>query len=382
MNIMLILLKRIKILFIFLLLLYNYNGDNMKKRKLKTKNLFIALLLILLIVFFIVLIFNKPINEFKKIGYDNNEISKIETLSEDEKTIILENEYNDKLISILNNNNYNKEKLNLYIKYSKDYDDIDIIIKYVNNYIEKNIELNDTTVSFMKEKYFIDEYFEKYLNYYENNKDLYFSEIITRINSNLDYEFYEDSKEADITKGMYTLVNKYFYLDKNYVPDNLVQIDYKYAVNNTKLNKDALDNFIKMADAAKDQNLNIKATTAYRDYNFQSTLYYNYVRIDGVKNADTYSARPGYSEHQLGYSTDLTNGNMVDFGEFEYTNEFKWLQDNAHKYGFILRYPKGKEYITGYIYEPWHYRYVGVDIATYIYENNITYEEYYAYFLR
>ena len=106
------------------------------------------------------------------------------------------------------------------------------------------------------------------------------------------------------------------------------------------------------------------------------------VRIDGVEAADTYSARPGFSEHQLGYSIDLTNGESVPFEEFHNTKEYEWLKDNAYKYGFILRYPKDKEYITGYIFEPWHIRYVGYDIAKYIYENNITYEEYYAYFIR
>ena len=137
-----------------------------------------------------------------------------------------------------------------------------------------------------------------------------------------------------------------------------------------------------MADAARKENLTIKITTAYRNYNFQSILYNNYVKSDGIKAADTYSARPGYSEHQLGYSTDLTNGKNVSFDDFETTKEFEWLSKNAYKYGFILRFPKDKDYLTGYKYESWHYRYVGEDIAKYIYENDITYEEYYAYFLR
>ena len=137
-----------------------------------------------------------------------------------------------------------------------------------------------------------------------------------------------------------------------------------------------------MYEDAKKQNIIFKITTAYRDYNFQSILYNNYVNSDGKTLADTYSARPGYSEHQLGYSFDLTNEDYADFSEFEYTDEYKWLQENAYKYGFILRYPKDKEYITGYVFESWHYRYVGNDISTYIYENDITYEEYYAYFLR
>lgn len=245
-----------------------------------------------------------------------------------------------------------------------------------NNSKTTNITKIDPDKEWKEEKYYIDEYLDRYKNYFNNHNDLTYKEVITRVNSNLDYKFYDDSNPADITKGMYTLVNKYYYLDKNYVPENLVKI------RNTKLVQIAYDNFIKLQEAAKENGLTIYPTTAYRDYNFQSTLYNNYVKNDGIENADTYSARPGYSEHQLGYSTDLTNGKFVDFSEFEYTNEYKWLKDNAHKYGFILRYPKGKEYITGYMFESWHYRYVGIDIATYIYENEITYEEYYEYFLR
>ena len=220
------------------------------------------------------------------------------------------------------------------------------------------------------------------MNYYNAHKDLDYSEIVTRVNSNLDFKFYDDSTEADLSKGIYTLVNKFNYLKENYVPDDLVTIEGIYARDKAELKKEAFDNFVKMADAMKKLGMTIKITTGYRSYNFQSILYNNYVKADGILNADRYSARPGYSEHQLGYSADITNANNVSFDNFEDTDEYKWLKDNAHKYGFLLRYPKDKEYLTGYIFESWHYRYVGVDVATYIYENNITYEEYYAYFLR
>ena len=138
-----------------------------------------------------------------------------------------------------------------------------------------------------------------------------------RIIPNLDYEFYTDSKDADTSKNMNSLVNKYNYLDKNFVPDNLVSVTGIYARDKAELVDVAYDNFVKMADAATLENLTIKVTTGYRSYNFQSTLYNNYVKADGVKNADTYSARPGYSEHQLGYSADLTNAKNVSFDNFE-----------------------------------------------------------------
>ena len=386
----------------------------MKKRKLKFKNILILVAIIIIIVFVLLVLFNKNNNKLENIGYSNLEIEELEKLSDEELNIIYKYNYNSNLIYIVTSENYNKDKLDLYLNYTlknsdidylkifnlinhesfkeenidkyithlKTFDNIDGIIKYVNEYENKNIKLDSTTLSLINEKYFIIDYLDRYLNYYEKHKDLSYKEIITRVNSNLDYEFYTDSNKSDLTKEMYTLVNKYNYLDKDYVPNNLVSVTGIYARDKAQLVDVAYDNFVKMADDARKNSLTIKVTTGYRSYDFQSTLYNNYVKADGVKNADTYSARPGYSEHQLGYSADLTNAKNVSFDEFETTEEYKWLKDNAHKYGFILRYPKDKEYITGYMFESWHYRYVGVDIATYIYENNITYEEYYAYFLR
>ena len=250
--------------------------------------------------------------------------------------------------------------------------------------IENNniIEQDDPDKMWKDEKYYINDFLDRYKNYYNEHNDLTYKEVITRVNSNIDYNFFDDSKPSDISKKIYTLVNKYYYLDDNYIPDNLVTVSGKYARDSAKLVDIAFENFKKMADDASMEGLTLKVTTGYRSYNFQSTLYNNYVKNDGVKLADTYSARAGYSEHQLGYSADLTNANLVSFDNFKNTDEYKWLQNNAYKYGFILRYPESKEYLTGYQFESWHYRYVGTEISKYIYENNITYEEYYAYFLR
>ena len=93
------------------------------------------------------------------------------------------------------------------------------------------------------------------------------------------------------------------------------------------------------------------------------------------------SARPGHSEHQTGLAVDVMGSNN-DYDEFEKSIEFSWMKENAHKYGFILRYPKGKENITGFKYEPWHYRYVGLITATRIFKENITLEEYYNKYLK
>lgn len=131
-------------------------------------------------------------------------------------------------------------------------------------------------------------------------------------------------------------------------------------------------------------NVNIGLNDAYytntKESKYQNTLYNNYAKRDGYEAADTYSARPGYSEHQTGLAVDIDNGKEY-FTNFEKTKEFTWMQENAYKFGFILRFPENKVTETGYQYESWHYRYVGKEIAKYIHDNDLCFEEYYARFL-
>ena len=135
-----------------------------------------------------------------------------------------------------------------------------------------------------------------------------------------------------------------------------------------------------MFNDAKKENITLIINSSYRSYKEQEEVYNMYLTNKGEEYADKYAARPGHSEHQTGLAIDLTtygaNGET-----FDQTDAFKWLENNAYKYGFILRYPKDKENITGYNYESWHYRYVGVETATKLKEENITYDEYYAYYI-
>lgn len=179
------------------------------------------------------------------------------------------------------------------------------------------------------------------------------------------------------------LVNKVCGLSKDYKPANLQLTKYR-ATDRAEANQymidyaaDAID---AMIEAAKEEGYTILVTTAYRSYSFQSTLYNNYVAQDGQAAADRYSARPGTSEHQSGLAADLTSATVnyrltKDFGS---TPEGQWLAQHAAEYGFILRYTADGEPITGYMYEPWHFRYVGVENATYIMENGLTLEEFIA----
>lgn len=179
------------------------------------------------------------------------------------------------------------------------------------------------------------------------------------------------------------LINKVCGVSKDYVPANLQLTKYR-ATDRAEANQymidyaaDAMDSMI---EGAMNQGYTVLVTTAYRSYGFQSTLYNNYVAKDGQAAADRYSARPGTSEHQSGLAADLTSPSVgyqltSKLGE---TPEGQWLREHAHEYGFILRFPQESEDITGYMYEAWHFRYVGVEAATYIYEHDLTLEEYLA----
>ncbi len=188
-------------------------------------------------------------------------------------------------------------------------------------------------------------------------------------------EFYKNIKLITKPDELLVLVNKNNQLLNSYVPNNLENISLKFANKDKYLRKEAKEAFEKLASDASNLGYRIVAVSAYRDYNYQNQLFNYYVSEKGLDYALECSAKPGHSEHQTGLAVDV-EGENKDYDNFEDTKEFKWMKNNSHKYGFILRYPKGKEHITGFKYEPWHYRYVGIDVATTIYNNNITLEEY------
>lgn len=218
---------------------------------------------------------------------------------------------------------------------------------------------------------------DRYITYKEKNNSLSNTQIIKDVNMDLDKDPYTDMKEAKNLNKINILVNKHNYLKENYVPNNLEQIDTKYALSNMSLVNTAKYAFENMSKEANKENLKIIAMSTYRSYEYQVNLYNNYAKSDGKAAADTYSGRPGNSEHQTGLAVDVYNQDET-YTNFEKTEEYIWMQDNAYKYGFILRFPKGKEKETGYEFESWHYRYVGKNIAKIIKENNISLEEYIA----
>lgn len=182
--------------------------------------------------------------------------------------------------------------------------------------------------------------------------------------------------------------------DKNgYIPNQTLPIEptyingvllanKKYPLPSTfapKENAEARVALDKMLVAAKQQGFDLVAFSGYRSFDYQTTLYNNYVNRDGAEAADRYSARPGYSEHQTGLAYDVGEKGKEDVwltAEFGETPAGQWLLAHADEYGFILRFPQNKEHITGYMYESWHFRYVGTEIAKEIKQQEITLEEY------
>ncbi|ERJ11521.1 M15 family metallopeptidase [Haloplasma contractile] len=201
---------------------------------------------------------------------------------------------------------------------------------------------------------------------------------------NMTDDFYNAIQDAINPQTELVLVNKNYSLTKDYLPGKLVSINDLPLVIPSKdkdRNKvlDVTYQALKeMFKDSKKEGLNLFVSSGYRSFNRQDVVY-NYYLVEGGRSyADSFSARPGHSEHQTGYAVDVTCGNVLYrlVEKFEDTQEGKWIKKHAHLYGFIIRYPKNREASTGYNYEPWHLRYVGTDAAKKIVDENLLLEEY------
>jgi zinc D-Ala-D-Ala carboxypeptidase len=198
-----------------------------------------------------------------------------------------------------------------------------------------------------------------------------------------------DGKVVTATKypeSIAVIVNKKIYLPHNYVPMDLVfpnvSFLFKEKIDKRKMRKEAAIALEKMFAAAKKEGIYLSGASGYRSYATQVSVFDRYVKRDGYEKARTYSAIPGTSEHQTGLAIDVSgsNGYCAVSSCFAGTKEAKWLDKNSANFGYIIRYPKGKEYITGYKYEPWHIRYVGAGISKDMKARGLTLEEYFGIF--
>lgn len=364
-----------------------------RKKRIRFKTSGIIILSVLLILC-ILLIINYKAIKIKFLSYQTKYDEKtISTLLEDDLVNKIKSQkYSQTLDEIINTEYFDSKYIDEYLNISyynqEDFlkntegllkegynsEEINLINKSLStNSIEILLEsdyLKDLT-EILKLAYFKEDNLKRYIKYLDN-KDLSIEEIITHVNIGLDNKYYTNVIKLDNQDSIDVIVNKYHVLSGDYVPSKLENVKY----GSGQMRHDAKVAFDKMCDAARKDNIYISGGSGYRSYSYQKNLYNNYVARDGFQEAETYSARPGYSEHQTGLAMDIINGSgsFISSKDKEYT----WLVNNSYKYGFILRYPKGKEKITGYMYEEWHYRFLGEELAKKVYESNLTYDEYVA----
>lgn len=380
-------------------------GDNMKKRKRKiNKKRILILILFLLIILSIGIYLIVPkrygyqkdvINVFKEDNY-YEKIKETKKYSKTLETAVIENNYKKEYFDEYLDINYVEE--NNFINNINKLLDLDYKNKDINTFYEKvpksidvitSNKYDKNIINYISLDYFKEENLDRYIKYdFIDTKSVYdttilkekynYEDTVTFVNAYLDKDYYSNDipLSKDKASKLDVIVNKYYKLDKDYEPEDLTVINSKFASGTQKLRKEAADKFEEMASDMLKENLKIYAGSTYRSYSYQEGLYNRYVKKDGFKEAETYSARAGYSEHQLGLAVDIVNGkwNYLSEGDKEYT----WLINNSYKYGFILRYPHESEYITGYVFEDWHFRYLGIELATKVYESKLTYDEYIA----
>jgi len=358
----------------------------MSKRKLKKSVLIILIILSIILIISILMFLFRDTGSKEFYSKDA-----IKVIKENKLKDIYKEDYSKTLDNIIVNDKLQIEYIEEYLKieYLDKENFLDIINKYldigydgneINNIFKLSKKNQDKLLNLKKldfSKYIgitnfnienLDRY-NAYLN--KTNKDI--QTIVTYVNINLDKNFYTDSKLVDNPNDLTIIVNKYNHVDKNFIPKDLVTLFD--STRGAKMVRPAAEAYKEFIEAAKKDGITLESTTAYRSYSFQNTLYTNYVKEDGVEEADTYSARPGSSEHQLGLAVDLNDPNVS--GSRLDDKDYEWVLNNSYKYGFIVRYKEEGVPITGYMEEPWHIRYLGVELATKVHESGLTYEEYY-----
>ncbi len=230
--------------------------------------------------------------------------------------------------------------------------------------------------------YYHDDNEMRYILFKLCHRELSWEDVITQVEIGLDDEFYFKVKPISTPNLLTVLVNKFRQLPRDYIPGDLEMITPKYNQSTLILRRPARIQFEEMCQAAEKEGIRLRAISTFRSYLYQNQVYYknwlDEVPIEKYRaERDRVSARAGHSEHQTGLAVDINDLEET----FADTLEGRWLAEYAYQYGYVLRYPKGKEAITGYAYEPWHFRYIGIELAEQLYQSGLTYDEYYVRYL-
>ena len=237
---------------------------------------------------------------------------------------------------------------------------------------------SDTTGSQLP--YYLEENITRYVAYRRSNPGMPIDRVVALVNANVDRGFYNDIEIVANPTDICLLLNKNFALPMDYAPPDLVTMG-----DGKQLRAEAAAAFTRMRIAAGNERLTLVVRSAYRDYWSQRVTHADFLSRFSRESAERQSARPRHSEHELGLAVDVLQryvSGALGTASFEYSREYAWLLEHGHEYGFILRYPRDTRDIHGYIYEPWHWRYIGVEAATVMYYERIsTFEEYYGRYL-
>ncbi len=269
----------------------------------------------------------------------------------------------------LSNIGYTENEIKVFKEYLSD-EELDTLI---------NEEKKPYLCTFLTEKYYLKKNLDAYSAYKALHPEISYTDVVALVNTNAYIEPYTNIIDSDPSKNNLILVNKYHKLPEGFLPTTVLSSNW-YAYGENYLTEETYNAFKEMFNAAKAQDLTIVISSGYRSYDKQESIYNYDENLYGIAQTDKMVARPGHSEHQTGLAVDvLAPGFNLD--TFETSPAYTWLINNAHNYGFILRYPSDKENITGYSFESWHYRYVGKEVALKIYNEKITFDEYYAYYI-
>lgn len=362
-------------------------------KRLRLRKPFRIFLSIMAIIVIVALYF--PVSSILKLMFHDYSFSSSLALYElDLHKKMLKLDYSEILDIIVLDKDFDIDKYESYIKI--DYYDRDNFVSNVNKLLEHKYSIEDInkingTVSdefytrlydeyiydigkYLNVDYFKEENFDRYKAYFNGN----YEKTILYVNIGLDKEDYTDVK-IDDTFSNTMIVNKYNRVSENFVPLDLTKISDACSVDyDNYLSKDAAVAFEEMCIAAKKDGYKILANSTYRTYKDQQDTWDKYLNLYGQSYNDRYVTKTGFSEHHTGLAVDVKSANS---NVFKQSKEYNWMVENSYKYGFIHRYQESKVEITGIASEAWHFRYVGVDVATYMYENNLCFEEYYAMFL-
>jgi LAS superfamily LD-carboxypeptidase LdcB len=306
---------------------------------------------------------------FVELGYRQSEIEVILVQEDAIKDEILQQPYRPNIIKHLTLEHYSDL---IELGYLDEETDVLLDLEEDKLRFILDHDRNEYILNWIQMETFIPSRYQRYLDVLNKDSKLDNVQLFEWVNTDRDRSYYTEIQASNPMLGTLVLVNKYHALDSDFVPSELQSIA---PYGQVKLIREAAEAFKKLASDAQDAGYTIVGISGYRSYQTQATLYQRYVNKDGWKVADNYSARAGHSEHQTGLAIDVAS-NDPNILTFEQSRAFGWMFEHAHEYGFILRYPSGKEQITGYQYEPWHYRYVGIEVANDIKKSGMTFDEY------